>query len=1358
MKPLNDIIKEGNDFLKRNQLEQAEAVLSDAMRFYPDHAELHFILGVVLFRKNRFEEAVDQFEKAHRLDPNDVAVLNNLGLLYYKLEKYHDAEEIFAKVLALKPQYPEALYNFGRLKYDQDRWIQSYFLIHACLNIDPSHTSARTFLDGYPAGDIVDKIKEQYKSIMIVMEEGIGNMVMLTPALKAIKEVMPEGKLTVMGRQPSIQLIQNWDVVDKILTEPDEEQYDLCFLTVWSNQFQKTHHEWIKKHCEEYIHFGLEKDQHEAEAYLRMAKSLGYRDSLPRPFCQVKAVDIELSPDKKVVAISDTTLNNGAWERKRWPYYKELADVFIKAGYIVLLIGGKGEARQFREEDWPTGVINCLGKYDLQETAGLLEKCDLFVGNDSGPAHMAAALGIKTFVFFGPTLLTKNCPKGLRVCVIKTDLPCSPCQYTQRWDECREWRCMNEMTLDRVKRILFGQIQLKSGSAHSLRERLNDFKLIQKDYSKSQLVEENDKKFIVCGDRKEPLCIHLVGAGKANFPWGMENEVIRALELTGVEIIETDYRLERENLAELFLRPAHLMLVCKGSGIPPELIKKYPGRTHLWYPDDIFTTQHGPRDLAYNGHAFDTVFSFDRSAVQAYSKFGIKDARYLPLGMSPFLHRKLDLEREHDVTFIGNIHPNRKPFLERLQQHFDVLVRRAFMDEMVAILNKSRIVLNLGIGPTGIQQRVFEVLGCGSFLLTNEIPEADRLFEDRKHLVYFNDENIIDLVAFYLEHDEEREAIAEQGYREAHDKHTLQHRIEQMLKEVFPQKPSTFRAHHSIHVEDSKAQEKRITLPNRIPVGMKEVMASDDEIARQFRGYSVDSDWIRQILDSRIEHISDFYNESSDGIKKNLIRSTEALEQEWNRLSSRGIRHFYEKTRHYIYDLAHSEFSGSSWRLEYLARIIGPYLHRESRFLDYGAGLGELGVFFSKICDVTLLDVPGYTQNFAKLHSRKLRANIRFINELAEAEVYDVISCQDCLEHIENAMDAVKNIHRALRIGGYFITSGFWFSEKMALHLNENVELQDTFIGEFARLGLDIEHVVQGNNWTIGIFKKIHWEHDRSYRSENRIAEQDAHIGEEPMRKGYRPEDSKKNKAVVVVNIGRVHRWGICMPSVEAYCEKYDLDLHVITEVKYQIQALPDYNYLTFEKNQVYDCFEKYDRILRLDSDALITPHCPNVFDIVPEDAIGAVFEDVGSRAPHRRMNIKKVQEELGDVNWRKNYFNSGVIVISRCHRDLFRLTDGDIALIQSKHLGEMKEQTFLNWRVRQQNIPVHELDFRFNHMSMFSEEWNGRPDPLESYILHYAGVQGIKVAKIRSDFNKIWSSESTAPSSYSRPLSVCNS
>jgi lipopolysaccharide biosynthesis glycosyltransferase len=230
-----------------------------------------------------------------------------------------------------------------------------------------------------------------------------------------------------------------------------------------------------------------------------------------------------------------------------------------------------------------------------------------------------------------------------------------------------------------------------------------------------------------------------------------------------------------------------------------------------------------------------------------------------------------------------------------------------------------------------------------------------------------------------------------------------------------------------------------------------------------------------------------------------------------------------------------------------------------------------------------------------------------------------------------------------------------------------------------------------------------------------------------------------KPNVVAVVNIGRGETFKYCLKSIENYCKKYGFALEIMENVKYNIQGNDNYNYLTFEKNQIYELFGKYDRILRVDSDVLITPICPNMFDIVPREKVGAVYEDVGSRKENRRKRIREVKEALGDVDWESGYFNSGVLVVSNEHKELFRITERDIQTIKDLKIIWSKEQTFLNYRVRMYGFEVHALDFRFNHTRIFSEKWNRKANRLKSFIIHYAGPQNVKLRMIRRDYGRVF-------------------
>jgi len=227
--------------------------------------------------------------------------------------------------------------------------------------------------------------------------------------------------------------------------------------------------------------------------------------------------------------------------------------------------------------------------------------------------------------------------------------------------------------------------------------------------------------------------------------------------------------------------------------------------------------------------------------------------------------------------------------------------------------------------------------------------------------------------------------------------------------------------------------------------------------------------------------------------------------------------------------------------------------------------------------------------------------------------------------------------------------------------------------------------------------------------------------------------------AVIVVAIGKSPEWKACRPSVEKYCKKYDLPLEVVTKTKYGIEPFDTFSNSInlFEKNSIYELFEKYDRILRLDYDLIISPNCPNLFEIVPEDKIGGVYEDVGLPETDRRRRILNIQNEFGDLQWRSGYMNAGVVVASRQHRQLFNTTIYEINRVQSIRDIKTPEQDYFNYMVRKLGIEVFELDYKFNHIMWFS------PNRFESYIIHYAGSNtfdgDLHLKRMEKDDKALW-------------------
>jgi lipopolysaccharide biosynthesis glycosyltransferase len=82
--------------------------------------------------------------------------------------------------------------------------------------------------------------------------------------------------------------------------------------------------------------------------------------------------------------------------------------------------------------------------------------------------------------------------------------------------------------------------------------------------------------------------------------------------------------------------------------------------------------------------------------------------------------------------------------------------------------------------------------------------------------------------------------------------------------------------------------------------------------------------------------------------------------------------------------------------------------------------------------------------------------------------------------------------------------------------------------------------------------------------------------------------NSDHNVAIAVVNIGKEDIFMYCLKSLEYFCEKYSCSLEIIESSKYKIEGYDGYNYAILEKNQIFDLFDRYDRILRVDTDVLI--------------------------------------------------------------------------------------------------------------------------------------------------------------------------
>ena len=199
--------------------------------------------------------------------------------------------------------------------------------------------------------------------------------------------------------------------------------------------------------------------------------------------------------------------------------------------------------------------------------------------------------------------------------------------------------------------------------------------------------------------------------------------------------------------------------------------------THVNYDWDLVKAQD-----------FDTVFAAQRDGAQRLEADGIANVQWLPLACNPTVHRRREVEKVHDVCFVGNlVAGERQRLVELLQREFErVFVGRAYGEDMARTYSQSRIVFNRSVA-NDVNMRVFEAVACGSLLVTNDLADngQEELLRSGEHLVTYRDDGeLLERIRHYLAHEDEREALAQQGMEEVHAQHTYRHRMETILEAV----------------------------------------------------------------------------------------------------------------------------------------------------------------------------------------------------------------------------------------------------------------------------------------------------------------------------------------------------------------------------------------------------------------------------------------------------------------------------------------------------------------------------------------------------------------------------------------------
>ena len=312
--------------------------------------------------------------------------------------------------------------------------------------------------------------------ILVNCQSGIGINILSVPMLRAIKSNYPEsyvhlivqfkGGMDLLEGCPyfdeisvlNYDMVRNLGALLRFFKKLRKIRYDYSFNLFPSNRLDKnvfqllvnatvrvSHQYSYRKNF--HLNFindtGIDIDYkaHDVEQNLNLLKVIGIDPNRePRHLelfipdeiqSRADSIASEFGRGTTMIGIHPGSSKNLTMDLKRWParYFAELADKLKSRYDCEILLFGSRDEDPIKQEIKNTMESDChiVTELDIQTTAALIKMCKLFISNDSGLMHIAAATGVRTIGIFGPTDPVRTAPYGEDHVVVRSGITCSPC-------------------------------------------------------------------------------------------------------------------------------------------------------------------------------------------------------------------------------------------------------------------------------------------------------------------------------------------------------------------------------------------------------------------------------------------------------------------------------------------------------------------------------------------------------------------------------------------------------------------------------------------------------------------------------------------------------------------------------------------------------------------------------------------------------------------------------------------------------------------------------------------------------------------------------------------------------------------
>lgn len=340
--------------------------------------------------------------------------------------------------------------------------------------------------------------------ILVVKMSALGDVIQAMAILRPLKMGFPDARITWLVEESFAPIVQCNSYVDRIMAWPRGALTEEIFKGRQGKEARRRIREFVQRLREDFYYMaidlqglmksgiwmavarakrkvgfsqpkeklsklflkeklrGIEKDSHAVDRYVKMVELLGC------PKCN--EVDFGLEKVRSLTPKASNFLQKrgatgkapfvvispGArWETKRWEndFFAKLADqIRLEAGFEVVFVGAVGDSPTVRDirEKMRTRALDLTGETDLPLLASIMALAQAVVSTDSGPMHLAAAMGTPVIALFGPTAPWRTGPYGEIHEVVRSGVECSPCFRRV----CTSRKCMRTISVGEVMEAL----------------------------------------------------------------------------------------------------------------------------------------------------------------------------------------------------------------------------------------------------------------------------------------------------------------------------------------------------------------------------------------------------------------------------------------------------------------------------------------------------------------------------------------------------------------------------------------------------------------------------------------------------------------------------------------------------------------------------------------------------------------------------------------------------------------------------------------------------------------------------------------------------------------------------------------